>query len=263
MLGGYTIENVRAFYAGNFGAARSHLYVAGVFDDSAMTRAIRSAFGGWAHGPDTVSIATPAAPTTRTVSLIDRPGAVQSTVITGIRIPGPADSDYVPLVVTDALLGGSFASRITNNIREDKGYTYSPYSYVDENQHGSTWQEAADVTTNVTGASLTEIFKEIDRLSKEPPTQQELSGIQNYLAGLFVIQNADRQGIGNQLAHIDLFNLGDDWLRSYVRRITAVTPDQVSRITATYLRPDRMQLVVVGDKRIVLDQLAPWGTVAP
>jgi zinc protease len=263
MLRGYTPEKVRAFYDANYGATRAHMYVAGVFDDAAMERAIRSAFSGWAAGAPPASIDAPPPPATRTVALIDRPNAVQSTIFLGLRVPGPADSVYIPLVVTNALLGGSFGSRITNNIREDKGYTYSPYSYVDDNQRGSTWQEVADVTTPVTGASLTEIFKEIDRLQHEPPATAELRGIQNYLAGVFIIQNSSRQGVGDQLAHIDLFGLGDDWLRSYVRRVVAVTPAQVSQTAATLLQPGRMQLVVVGDKKVVQEQLAPWGTIVP
>ena len=83
----------------------------------------------------------------------------------------------------DALLGGAFASRITKNIREDKGYTYSPYSELSVRYRDAYWAENADVTTTVTGPSIKEIFAEIDRLQAEPPSKEELTGIQNYLAG--------------------------------------------------------------------------------
>jgi zinc protease len=205
----------------------------------------------------------PPAPTTRSVALIDRPDAVQSTIFVGLRVPGPADSTFIPFVVTDALLGGAFGSRITSNIREDKGYTYSPFSFIDTKQRASEWAESADVTTNVTGASIKEIFGEIDRLQKEQPAAGELRGIQNNLAGVFLLQNSSRAGVAGRLAFVDLFGLGDDYLRSYVRHVLAVTPDQVQRMTQLYLRPERMQLVVVGDKKVVQAQLAPWGTVAP
>ena len=263
MLDGYTVDQVRAFYQANYGAARSHLYVTGVFDSAAMERAIREAFSDWARGPEPVVVPPPPPPSSRSVVLLDRPGAVQSTIDLGLRVPGPSDSTYLPLVVTDALLGGAFGSRITSNIREDKGYTYSPYSTIDTKQRASDWSENADVTTAVTGASLKEIFGEIDRLQKAAPPTDELRGIQNNLAGVFVLQNSSRAGVAGQLAFVDLHGLSDEYLTGYVRRVLAVTPEQVQRMAQLYLRPERMQLVVVGDKKVVQEQLAPWGTVIP
>lgn len=263
MLQGYTIDQVRRFYDANFGAARAHLYVTGVYDASAIERAIREAFGDWERGADPVVIDPPPEPAARTVALIDRPSAVQSTVYVGLRVPGPADSNYVPLVVTDALLGGAFGSRITSNIREEKGYTYSPFSTVNVHQRASDWAEIADVTTNVTGPSIKEILGEVDRLQKQAPPADELRGIQNNLAGIFTLQNSSRSGVAGQLAFVDLYGLGDTYLTSYVRNVLAVTPEQVQRMTQTYLRPERMQMVIVGDKKVVQEQLAPWGTVVP
>lgn len=263
MLNSYTIDQVRAFYTSNYGAARAHLYVTGVFDAAAMERAIRDAFTGWSHGPEPAVIPPPAAPTSRAVVLIDRPGAVQSTIALGLRVIGPPDSSYIPLVVTDALLGGTFGSRITTNIREDKGYTYSPYSYVDAKQRAADWSENADVTTAVTGASLTEIFGEIDRLRSAAPSSDELRGIQNNLVGTFTLQSSSRPGLANRLAFVDLHGLTDSYLTGYVRHLFAVTPDQVQQIAQRFLIPERMQLVVVGDKKVVEEQLAKWGTVVP
>jgi predicted Zn-dependent peptidase len=164
--------------------------------------------------------------------------------------------------VTDAILGGSFASRITSNIREQKGYTYSPYSSVSSRYRDAYWAEIADVTTKVTGPSIKEIFYEIDRLRKEPPTAEELQGIKNYMAGIFVLQNSSRSGVINQLAFLDLHGLGDDYLTNYVQKVFAVTPADVQRIAQTYLTPDKMTLVVVGDKSIVAEQLAAFGEVS-
>src|SRR5689334_21405586 len=94
----------------------------------------------------------------------------------GVPVIDPTSADYIPLTVMDALLGGSFGSRITRNIREDKGYTYSPSSEVNTRFHDAYWAETADVTTNVTGPSLKEIFAEIDRLQASPPSAEELEG---------------------------------------------------------------------------------------
>jgi predicted Zn-dependent peptidase len=173
-------------------------------------------------------------------------------------VPNPSHQDWVALEVTDALLGGAFGSRITANIREDKGYTYSPFSSIESHPGVASWVETADVTTKVTGESIKEIFKEIDRLRKEAPPADELRGIQNNLAGIFVVQNASRTGVIGRLAFVDQYGLGDSYLSSYVKRVMAVTPADVQRIANQHLTPDSMTLVVVGDVKTVKEQLATW-----
>lgn len=262
MLNAYTIDQVKAFHANNWGAKRAHLYVAGVFDQAATEKAIRDAFSGWAAGSAPAPVPT-TAKASRTTALIDRPNAVQSTVYLGLPVPNPTSADYTALLVTDQILGGAFGSRITSNIREQKGYTYSPFSQVSTRYHDAYWVEIADVTTNVTGPSIKEVMSEIDRMRKEAPPAEELKAIQNNMAGVFTLQNASRSGIIGQLAFKDLQGLPDEYLTQYVKRVLSITPSDVQRIAQTYLDPAKMTLVVVGDKKIVEEQLAPWSTVAP
>jgi zinc protease len=257
MISKYTIADVQKFYKENFGAARTHVYVAGKFDAPTMKKAITDAFSGWAKGPDPL-INIPKPDTKRAFTLIDRPNATQSTVYVGLPTVYPGEADYIPLSVTNSLLGGSFASRITSNIREQKGYTYSPFSQLSSRYHDAYWAEVADVTTAVTGPSLKEIFYEINRLQKEAPPEAELKGIQDYIAGLFILQNSSRQGIISQLAFADLHNLGDDYLETYVKKVYAVTPEQVQQMAEKHLTTDKMTIVVVGDKSKIADQLTPY-----
>jgi predicted Zn-dependent peptidase len=257
MLKGYTIAQVRAFYDANFGAARAHLYVAGVFDGKAMEAAIRKAFSGWKRGtPPSVNLPKPK--NEHRLETVDRPGAVQSTIYLGMPVTDPSSPDWVALGVMNSLLGGSFGSRITSNIREQKGYTYSPNSQVSTRYRDGYWVETADVTTKDTGASLKEILAEIKRLQSEPPAEQELKGIQNYLAGTFVLSNSSRAGIIGQLAFVDLHGLPDDYLNTYVSRAYAVTPAQVQQMASKYIQSDKALIVVVGDKKVIAEQVAPY-----
>lgn len=258
----YSLANARAFWSGHYGANRSTLYVVGVFDTKATEATIRRAFAGWGKA-SAPAAASPKASTTRTLTVLDRPGASQSTVWLGMPVVDPSSPDYVGLVVTNALLGGSFGSRITSNIREQKGYTYSPFSQVSVRRGGAFWAEVADVTTNVTGASIKEILGEIDRLRAEPPSAAELKGIQNYLAGTFVLRNSSRTGIADQLQFLALHGLPDSYLSGFVERVHAVTPAQVTRLAKTYIRPDEATLVVVGDRKAVDDQLKPYAPSRP
>jgi zinc protease len=256
MLNGYTLEDVRRFHRDHFGPKRAHLYIAGVFDAAAMEAAVREAFGPWTGAAEMSPPRPVARP--RAVKLVNRTGAPQSTILLGLRVPDPSSKDWVALEVTNSLLGGSFASRITSNIREQKGYTYSPNSTISTHPQDAQWVEQADVTTAVTGPALKEIFAEIDRLRREAPSVDELRGIQNNLAGVFVVQNASRAGLIGRLAFVDQHGLGDEYLSGYVNRVMAVPPDEVRRVANDYLIPEKMTLVVVGDEKTVKDQLAPW-----
>jgi zinc protease len=256
-VNGITIDDARKFYASNFGATRAHLYVAGKFDTAAMKKAIAESFGGWTKGTPPEN--RPASPKTqRLLDVTDRPGAPQSTIYAGLPVAGPTNPDYITLGVTNTLLGGSFASRITTNIREQKGYTYSPRSQVSSRFHDAYWAEIADVTTKDTGASLKEIFGEITRLQQQPPPDAELKGIQSYISGLFVIQNSSRQALIGQLRYVDLQGLSDDYLKTYVQKVNAVTPAQVQAMTTKYIKPDSMTIVVVGDKSKITEQLKDY-----
>ena len=262
MLQGYTLDQVKGFYDRNFGAARSFVYVVGKFDAAAVEKAIRDAFGDWKAGnpPSKVTVSPVAK---RAVHFIERPGAVQSTLYIGLPVIDPSHPEYLPLTVMNAILGGSFGSRITSNIREQKGYTYSPSGMVSARLGAATWVEVADVTTNVTGPAIKEILGEVERLRAEPPTAAEVTGIQNYLAGTFVLRNSSRTGIATQLAFLDLYGLSEDYLRTYEQRVYALTPADIQRLAKTYIDPAKLAIVVVGDPAIAREQIKPFGEIVP
>ncbi len=261
-LQSYTVEDVQSFYKKNFSAAGTHLYIAGKLD-AGLRHSIQDAFGDWARGPKPADF--PANPVkARSLHVIDRPGAAQSTLYLGLPVPGPTSSDYIVLDVLNSLLGGSFASRITTNIREQKGYTYSPFSQIGTRHHLAFWLQVADVTTNVTGPSLKEIFAEIDRIRKEPPPEGELKGIQSYLAGLFILRNTiSPDAVINQLHFVDSQGMDRSFLSTYTQKVMAVTPQQIQGAAESYLVPSKMTVVVVGDKAKIADQLTPYETAAP
>ena len=252
-----TLQDVKDYYGSNFSAQRSHLYVAGQFEAAAVKKAIAENFSRWSKGTARVEH-LPSLKPQRVLDVTDRAGAPQSTLLLGLPVPPPNSPDSIPLGVTNALLGGSFNSRITSNIREQKGYTYSPRSEISRRYHDAYWAESADVTTQYTGASLKEIFGEIDRLKSEPPSAAELKGIQSYISGLFVIQNSSRGALIGQLQYVDFQGLGEDYLKTYVAKVSSVTPAEVQKMTGQYIKPQEMTIVVVGDKSKITEQLAPY-----
>ena len=253
-INSYTVDDIKGFYDENFGALRTTVYVAGNFDGEAVRNAVEKSLGDWKKGKESVYPIAQAV-TSDEVKIVDRPGAPQSTIYFGLPVIDPSHEDFIPLDVMNSILGGSFSSRITSNIREDKGYTYSPRSVLASNYKTGIWYEVADVTTEHTGASLTEIKKEIESLQNEPPSAEELNGILNYESGIYVLQNSSPGGIIRQLIFLDTHDLEDDFLKNKVKNMLDVTPAKVQEMTKKYIRPENMTLIVVGDKAKIEDQI--------
>ena len=257
-LRSYDVASVRDFYEANFGAKRTHVIIAGKFDAGETVRAVVDAFAGWKEGPEPLIDIPEPAEGKVVVDVIDRPDASQSNIYLGLPTISPGHEDWIPLQVSNTLLGGFFSSRITRNIREDKGYTYSPFSTLSTRYRDGYWAQVAAVTTEVTGPAIQEIMNEIGELKENPPPADELEGVKNYSAGVFVLQNSTRGGIINVLSYIDHHELPESYLTNYVSEVHAITPEQVSEIAGKYLREDDMTLVVVGDRSQVSEQVAPF-----
>lgn len=250
----YKADDVRRFYRANFGARRARLFVAGRFDKAAVKAAIEQAFGGWAGGPERLSL-PPAPQPGPKVILVDRPGAPQSTLRLAFPAPVAGAPEDIGFRVTNALLGGSFTSRITANIREQKGYTYSPFSGLSHNPGETQWGFDADVTTDVTGAALKEVFGEIRRLQNEAVPEEEAAGMRTWMAGTFVLQNASPGGLIQSVAERDFHGLPASWLTDYVPSLLRVSGADMQRLAGRSLPLGKMTLVVVGDLAKVEPQL--------
>ena len=225
-----------------------------------MEAAIRAAFEPLEEGSD-VAPRGAEARADRAVYIVDKPGAVQTTLIVGLPTIDASHPDAIALAVTNSVLGGYFSSRMTANLRESKGYTYSPFSQVSNRYRDATWAQNADVTTAVTGASLKEIFYEIDRLQAEAPTEAELESAKNYMLGTFVLRNSDRFGIISQLEFINFHGLPADYLNKYVGNVRAVTPAAVQRMAQKYIDDTKTAIIAVGDKKAIEEQVKSYGPI--
>jgi predicted Zn-dependent peptidase len=249
----HTADDLKKFHAAQFGGARTRIYVVGKFDRAKVKQAIQEAFGDWSKGP-AVLRNVPKMEAKRQVLFVQRPNSEQAVVRFAIPVPlDPTQPDFIPMQVADSLLGGSFISRITTNIREEKGYTYSPGSSIRNNYKSAYWAHNSEIANQHATAAVKEIVKEITRLRAEPPPDDELGRIKAEMAGTFVIRNATNNGVLSQLAYVDAQGLTDDYLRTYVDRIQAVKRGDIQRLAETYFNPGKMTYVVVGDKAKIQD----------
>ncbi len=162
-------------------------------------------------------------------------------------------------MLANSIYGGAFNSRLVVNIREQKGYTYSPRSGLNAlRQHGYFSVHAA-VRNEVVAATLTEIFYEMDRMRSLPVTAEELESARNYLTGVFSLGIATQDGMLTQLSTQYLDRLPEDYLETYREKIRALTADDVLAAARRHFDSANAQIVVVGDREQVLEQAALFG----
>jgi zinc protease len=145
------------------------------------------------------------------------------------------------------------------NIREDKGYTYSPRSAVHALRQHGYFSVSAAVRNDVVAASLTEMFYELDKLRSLPVPEPELADARNYLSGVFSMSLATQDGLLSQLATVALNDLPDDYLETYREKVRCLTPADLLATARKYFDSANMQIVVVGDRTQIEDQAKLFG----
>ena len=255
-----TPEALRQAHALRFHPDRALLVVTGRVEPAEAFAVAEAAFGDWkvagAEAP-----ATPPARREATPSrvLIQRDGSVQATLRLGRPAIAATDPDYVPAILAGTVLGGGFSSRVNQNLREDKGYTYGARAGANSSAQGGYVSGSADVRNEVTGAALSEFFKEYARIGSEPVPASELDDTKRYVAGGYLIGNQMQAAVAASLATNWLVGLPPEYLGEYVPRVRAVTAAEVQAMAAKYFAPERQSIVVVGDAAAVSGQLAEWG----
>ena len=212
-------------------------------------------FGEWQEGSVAASdFPPPPARSSRSLTIVDRPGSAQSNiVITNLGIKR-TDPDYFPLIVMNQVLGAGASSRVFMNLREEKGYTYGAYTRLGTKMLAGDFEATAEVRTAVTGDSLEEFFYELARIRDEKVRDEELADAKNFLTGVFPIRAETQEGLTNLIVNQHLYGLPEDYLQTYRENVNAVTVDDVKRVAIKHVRPDEMAIIIVGDADEVLPQ---------
>jgi zinc protease len=257
-----TRADLRAFVTKYYLPNASHLIVVGDIDVDKTYAEIEKAFGSWKRGalpPDE----NPAVPKRdkRQIYFVNRPGSIQSAIYIGnVSIPRK-DKDYFAIRTASTIYGGSFYSRLTRNIRETKGYTYSPFSSANTQAKTGSFFAGAFVRNEVTGPTLLEIFYELDRMRVLPVTDEELSAAKEYSTGNFSVELASQQGLAGRIATIYTYDLDKSFINDFRPKIEALTAADIQKAAAKYFDTYRAAIVIVGDWEKVKDQVTPFGEV--
>jgi zinc protease len=251
-----------AFHRDHYRPNNAFLLIVGAIDPDAMIAAAEKAFGGWARGEvPKPAFAAPPAHSGRQLLFVQRPNSVQSSIAVGNIAVKRSDPRWFELTLANTIYGGAFNSRIVRNIREEKGYTYSPQSALTGFSDAGFYRFAADVRNDVTGATLTEVFKEIDKMRAEGSDGAELQGAKSYLRGIFPIQTSTQTGLSATLNNVYIFGLPKDYPETFRAKVAAVTPEQVKSAASTLLGSETSLIAIVGDYAKVKDQLAGYKNI--
>ena len=254
-----TPANVAEFYRARYTPTGTTLIVVGDVTIDRARRLAEDAFGSWS-GP---TIALPSlvdrpASTTRTVHVVGKADAPQSEIRVGhVGVPR-LHPDYFSIIVMNAILGGLFSSRINLNLREAHAYTYGAFSSFDWRRGAGPFAVSTAVRSDVTDAAVREIMTEIGRMRSTEVSDAELSLATSYLDGVFPIRFETTTAIANALSSLVSFGLPNDYFDRYRENIRGVTADRVLEAARAHVRPDELQIVIVGDPALVrapLEQL--------
>ena len=240
-------SQLRALHTKRIVPAGSVLTVVGDVTPAKAVAQVEKALAGW-----TTSTKVPGTPrlpkhVPGPALLLDRPGAVQTT----IRMAGPApsrnDPAYAAASLANMVFGGYFSSRWTANIREDKGYTYGGHSVFEHPPAGSRLHVSVDVATDVTAPSVLETLYELGRIATVPVEQAELDRARRYALGSLALGTSSQSGLASTLSQLAGAGLGLDWLREHQQALSRVTVDDALAAAAAWLAPTGFTGVLVGD----------------
>jgi len=255
-----TAQELRREYARRFRPDQAILVVVGDFDPAKMAASAESLLGNWAAPatPPVPAVEKPTLAPPHAVYFVDRPDSVQTTLALGSLGPTESSPDYAATQVANALFGGMFGSRLTLNIREDKGYTYTPGSYVVSRRTAGIFQVWAAVRNEVTGATVNEIDYELNRMATTSPSEEELLHAQRYLVGSQAIELQAQDSLGRSLARLWVLGLPPEELGRESERIGKVILHDVDKAAIQYFPAARQAIVAVGVEKVIKDQVAPF-----
>lgn len=255
------VEQLKQWYQQRYTPQNSILIVAGDVTPAEVYPKIEQALKDWKKTDLKIELPADPAPAKATkVVLVDRPASVQTNLVLGNLGINRKDSDYVPLTVTNSILGGGVSGRLFMKLREEKGYTYGAYSYFDADEYRGPVEANSEVRSAVTEGALQEFFNEFHRLAEQPTPEDELKRHQRSLVAGFALSLESRGELMSDAMVVERYGFPENYWDQYAEQVMAVTSTDVQKMAAKYFTPSALQVVAVGDPSIK-PILAKWGAV--
>lgn len=258
-VGAIARPDIEAFHRAHYTPENATCIVVGDVTVAGVLPLLEKALAGWkGAAPPAPALADAPQVKRRELILVDKPGAAQSELrFTRIGV-ARSTPDYFAIEVLNTILGGSFTSRLNDNLRERHGYSYGAGSGFAMRRGKGPFVAAAAVHTEVTDKAVAEVTKELVHI-RQPVSADELERARDYLILGYPAEFETTSQIAAKLAERVLYGLPDDFFNTYAQRIRAVTAEDVERVARAYLDPERTLIVVVGDRKAIEPGLRKLG----
>jgi len=253
-----SLVDVVQFYEDYFVPANAYLVVIGDVEYDEVKKLVAQNFTPWTKAvPPSFQFSRPSNAQYTQINFVDVPNAVQSDVAVESLVDlKMSNDDYLHALMANRILGGGAQARLFLNLREDKAYTYGSYSSLGNDKYApATFSASAQVRNMVTDSSVVEILKEMDRIIKEPVTDEELIDAKAKYVGNFVLALEKPETIARYALNIETEGLSKDYYKTYLERINAITKDDVQKAAQKYMTTDNARIVVTGKGSEVIDNL--------
>ena len=252
-----SVADLQSYYRAHYRPDNATLVVVGDVTPASVLPTLEKTFGAWkADGMAPLVAAVPTAPQlkSRQIFIVDKPAAAQSQIRIGwVGVPR-STPDYAALQVLNTILGGSFTSRLNQNLREKNGYAYGANSGFDMRQSAGPFFASANVQTDKTGDALKEFFVELNGILGPVP-DEELTKAKNYVALGFPGEFETTGDLARKLEELVIYNLPESTFTDFVAAVSKVTSGDLQRLAARYIQPDKMAVVVVGDRKEIENKI--------
>src|SRR3954464_6016677 len=248
---GLTTADLQSYYQTNFKPNNSTLIIVGDVNPAQIEQKINALFGSWQRGDVApLTYNEPPKAGTTTIYLIDKPGAAQSSFRIGAVGVPRSTKDFFALTVMNTILGGSFSSRLNQNLREARGYTYGAASRFDMRRAAGPFTASAEIVSAKSDSALLQFMKELNGIRQSIPSD-ELSRAKRYLQLQLPGNFETTQQIAAALVPVALYGLPLDYYNNYVQSIEAVTQTDVARVAQQYINPGSLAILIVGDRKTI------------
>lgn len=243
-----TLQMCKDYYTDYFRPNIAILALVGDINVDQAKKMVAKYLGGWKKKDvPHFTYKTPKAPFVRKVAFVDRPTSVQSVVQVGYPVELKKGSeDVIKAKVMNTILGGSFSSRLNKNLREDKGYTYGAGSSLASDRLVGYFDARCTVRNSVTDSSVSEILKEMKKIRNNKVSEKELQSVKNYLTGSFSRSLERPQTMATFALNIEKYNLPKDYYKNYLKKLNAVTIEEVQKMAKKYIKPNNAYVMIVG-----------------
>jgi predicted Zn-dependent peptidase len=255
-----TSEELQKFHSDYYAPNNAILGVAGDVDYDTIVPLIKKYFGAWkSHAVSNGKLPPVPKPAAARIVLVDRPDSVQTNIMAGDQSLRRNDPDYIPLVVTNHILGGGPAARLFLDLREEKGYTYGAYSYFRSDIYPGPWIASTEVRTAVTDGSMKALMDEFKKIRDEDVPEKELDESRRAIVASFALSLEQPSTLLHAWLTVDYYKLPQDYWDQYPEEVAKVTPQVVQKTAREYIDLDHLQVICVGNGKQIKDVLKKYG----